>query len=145
MLYTAILILAYLVYHMLTFRFVDHSIGFYQMVTSTFRGRLFTAIYIGGAVALVIHLTHGMQIIQNGREPSNLYASHQDRGLAGGAGNGRLRDDFAVVNTPGLDLKQRTGPMLSGDDTIGEDTGLPITHRHSGDNMNLDARYPRGR
>ena len=61
MLYTAILILAYLVYHMLTFRFVDHSIGFYQMVTSTFRGRLFTAIYIGGAVALVIHLTHGMQ------------------------------------------------------------------------------------
>ena len=61
MLYTAILILAYLLYHMLTFRFVDHSMGFYQMVTSAFRGRLFTAIYIGGAVALVIHLTHGLQ------------------------------------------------------------------------------------
>ncbi|MBI4801766.1 MAG: succinate dehydrogenase cytochrome b subunit [Elusimicrobia bacterium] len=61
MLYTAVLILAYLVYHMLTFRFVDHSIGFYQMVTSAFRGKLFTAIYIGGAVALVIHLTHGLQ------------------------------------------------------------------------------------
>lgn len=61
MLYTAILILAYLLYHMLTFRFVDHSMGFYQMVTSAFRGKLFTAIYIGGAVALVIHLTHGLQ------------------------------------------------------------------------------------
>lgn len=61
MLYTAILILVYLIYHLLTFRFVDHSMGFYQMVTSAFRGGLFTAIYIGGAVALVIHLTHGMQ------------------------------------------------------------------------------------
>ena len=61
MLYTAILILAYLAYHMLTFRFADHSIGFYQMVTAAFRGRLFTAIYIGGALALVLHLTHVLQ------------------------------------------------------------------------------------
>ncbi|OGS49568.1 MAG: hypothetical protein A3J79_09435 [Elusimicrobia bacterium RIFOXYB2_FULL_62_6] len=61
MLYTAVLILAYLLYHLLTFRFVDHSMGFYQMVTSAFRDKVFTAIYIGGAVALVIHLTHGLQ------------------------------------------------------------------------------------
>ena len=61
MLYTAIMILAYLTYHMLTFKYTDHSMGFYQMVTSAFRGRLFTAIYIGGAVALVVHLSHGLQ------------------------------------------------------------------------------------
>ena len=61
MLYTAILILAYLIYHMLTFRFVDHSIGFYQMVTSAFRSPVFVAIYVGGAVALVLHLSHGLQ------------------------------------------------------------------------------------
>ncbi len=61
MLYTAILILAYLAYHLLTFRFVDHSIGFYQMVTSAFRDPAFTAIYVGGAVALVLHLSHGLQ------------------------------------------------------------------------------------
>ena len=61
MLYTAALILVYLVYHMLTFRFVDHSIGFYQMVTSAFRNPTFTAIYVGGALALVLHLTHGLQ------------------------------------------------------------------------------------
>ena len=61
MLYTAALILLYLAYHMLTFRFADHSIGFYQMVTSAFRKPLFVAVYVGGALALVLHLTHGMQ------------------------------------------------------------------------------------
>lgn len=61
MLYTAVLILAYLVYHMLAFRFVDHSMGFYQMVTSAFRSKAFVAIYVGGALALALHLSHGMQ------------------------------------------------------------------------------------
>ena len=61
MLYTAVLILLYLAYHMLTFRFVDHSMGFYQMVTSAFRNPVFVAIYVGGALALVLHLTHGLQ------------------------------------------------------------------------------------
>jgi succinate dehydrogenase / fumarate reductase cytochrome b subunit len=61
MLYTAILILLYLAYHLLTFRFVDHSIGFYQMVTSAFRSPAFVAVYVGGALALVLHLTHGLQ------------------------------------------------------------------------------------
>jgi len=61
MLYTAALILLYLAYHLLTFRFVDHSIGFYQMVTSAFRSPIFVAVYVGGALALVLHLSHGMQ------------------------------------------------------------------------------------
>ena len=61
MLYTAAAILAYLVYHMLTFRFVDHSMGFYQMVTYAFRDPVFVAIYVAGAVALALHLSHGMQ------------------------------------------------------------------------------------
>ena len=61
MLYTAILLLAYIAYHLLTFRFVDHSIGFYQMVTSAFRDPSFVAIYVGGSVALVLHLSHGLQ------------------------------------------------------------------------------------
>jgi succinate dehydrogenase / fumarate reductase cytochrome b subunit len=46
---------------MMTFRFVDHSAGFYQMVTSAFRGRMFTAIYVCGAAVLALHLSHGMQ------------------------------------------------------------------------------------
>lgn len=61
MLYTAAAILAYLAYHLLTFRFVDHSMGFYQMVTSAFRNPLFVSIYIAGAAALALHLSHGMQ------------------------------------------------------------------------------------
>jgi len=61
MLYTAAAILAYLVYHMLTFRFVDHSMGFYQMVTYAFRDPVFVAIYISGSAALALHLSHGMQ------------------------------------------------------------------------------------
>ncbi|MGD9642459.1 MAG: succinate dehydrogenase cytochrome b subunit [Elusimicrobiales bacterium] len=61
MLYTAAAILAYLAYHLLTFRFVDHSMGFYQMVTGAFRAPLFVAIYIAGSAALALHLSHGMQ------------------------------------------------------------------------------------
>lgn len=61
MLYTAIALLIYLTYHMLTFRFVDHSIGFYQMVTSAFRDKIFVAIYVAGAIALALHLSHGFQ------------------------------------------------------------------------------------
>lgn len=61
MLYTAAAILAYLAYHMLTFRFVDHSMGFYQMVTSAFRSPVFVTVYIAGSAALALHLSHGMQ------------------------------------------------------------------------------------
>ena len=61
MLYTAAAVLAYLAYHMLTFRFVDHSIGFYQMVTGAFRGPEFVAVYVAGSAALALHLSHGMQ------------------------------------------------------------------------------------
>ncbi len=61
MLYTAAAILAYLAYHLLTFRFVDHSMGFYQMVTGAFRAPLFVAVYIAGSAALALHLSHGMQ------------------------------------------------------------------------------------
>ncbi len=61
MLYTAAAILVYLAYHMLTFRFVDHSMGFYQMVTAAFRSPVFTLIYVAGSAALALHLSHGMQ------------------------------------------------------------------------------------
>jgi len=61
MLYSAIALLIYLGYHMLTFRFVDHSIGFYQMVTTAFRDKIFVVIYVGGAFALFLHLSHGFQ------------------------------------------------------------------------------------
>ena len=63
MLYTAAAILLYLVYHMLTFRFVDHDSlgGFYGMVTTAFSSPSFVAVYIAGSIALALHLSHGMQ------------------------------------------------------------------------------------
>ncbi len=61
MLYTAAAILLYLAYHLLTFRFVDHSMGFYEMVTAAFRSPVFVGIYVAGALALALHLSHGMQ------------------------------------------------------------------------------------
>lgn len=61
MLYTAIILLIYLSFHMLHFKFTDHSMGFYQMVTSAFRSKIFVSIYIIGAVALALHLSHGFQ------------------------------------------------------------------------------------
>jgi succinate dehydrogenase / fumarate reductase cytochrome b subunit len=61
MLYTSALLLAYLGYHLLTFRFVDHSMGFYQLVTSAFRSPAFVAVYLAGSLALALHLSHGMQ------------------------------------------------------------------------------------
>ncbi|MGC8867826.1 MAG: succinate dehydrogenase cytochrome b subunit, partial [Elusimicrobiales bacterium] len=61
MLYTAIILLVYLIFHMFHFKFTDHSMGFYQMVTSAFRSRKFVAIYIIGFFALALHLSHGFQ------------------------------------------------------------------------------------
>lgn len=61
MLYTAIILLIYLTFHMFHFKFTDHSMGFYQMVTSAFRGKTFVVIYMIGSIALAIHLSHGFQ------------------------------------------------------------------------------------
>lgn len=61
MLYSAIALLIYLSFHILHFRFTDHSMGFYQMVTSAFRSKLFVSIYIAGSIALALHLSHGVQ------------------------------------------------------------------------------------
>ena len=61
MLYTSAVLMAYLVYHLLTFRFTDHSMGFYQMVTSAFRSPVLVAVYLAGSLALALHLSHGMQ------------------------------------------------------------------------------------
>ncbi len=61
MIYTAFALLAYLIYHMMHFRFADHSIGFYQMVTEAFRNKVFVAIYVAGALALALHVSHGFQ------------------------------------------------------------------------------------
>ncbi|MCX7642160.1 MAG: succinate dehydrogenase cytochrome b subunit [Elusimicrobiales bacterium] len=61
MLYTAVILIIYLLFHMFHFKFTDHSMGFYQMVTSAFRNKTFVLIYITGSIALALHLSHGFQ------------------------------------------------------------------------------------
>ncbi|MBI4657170.1 MAG: succinate dehydrogenase cytochrome b subunit [Elusimicrobia bacterium] len=61
MLYTAIILLAFFAYHVMVFRFGDHSRGMYEMVSSAFKNSFYVAIYIAGAIALVLHLSHGFQ------------------------------------------------------------------------------------
>ncbi|MEA3307033.1 MAG: succinate dehydrogenase cytochrome b subunit [Elusimicrobiota bacterium] len=63
MLYTAATILIFVAYHIFTFRFGDHSAGFYAMVTDAFRDPVYVTIYVLGALAMILHLSHGVQSI----------------------------------------------------------------------------------
>ncbi len=63
MLYTAATILIFLVYHIFTFRFADHSMGFYEMVTTAFKDPIYVTIYVIGSLAMILHLSHGVQSI----------------------------------------------------------------------------------
>ena len=61
MLYTAAALLVFLAYHLRVFRFVDHSEGFYMMVTGAFRHPEVAAFYVLVSVTIVLHLSHGFQ------------------------------------------------------------------------------------
>jgi len=61
MLYTAGIILAFLAYHILTFKYVDHSQGVYYMVMTAFQDPVYVGIYMLSIFALVLHLSHGFQ------------------------------------------------------------------------------------
>lgn len=63
MLYTAAIILGFIAYHVFTFRFVDHSMGFYEMVTTAFQQPVFVSVYVIGSLAMVLHLSHGVQSV----------------------------------------------------------------------------------
>ncbi len=63
MLYTAATILIFLAYHIFTFRFGNHDAGFYAMVTDAFRNPTYVTIYVLGALAMILHLSHGVQSI----------------------------------------------------------------------------------
>ena len=61
MLYTALVMFAYLIFHLLHFKFTDHSMGFYQLVTSAFRNTMYVGIYTFAFLALGLHMSHGIQ------------------------------------------------------------------------------------
>lgn len=58
--YSAALILVFIVFHLSTVRFADHSMGFYQLITNAFRQPLFAAVNVAGPAALALYLSHGI-------------------------------------------------------------------------------------
>ncbi|MFH1619395.1 MAG: succinate dehydrogenase cytochrome b subunit [bacterium] len=61
MLYTGILMLFFLGYHAVTFRFGDQSKGMYMMVFLAFRNPVYVCIYVLTALALLVKFSHGFQ------------------------------------------------------------------------------------
>ena len=58
--YTGILILAFVVFHLINFTFVDKSsTTIYQIVSSAFASPLYVALYILAVIIVAVHVRHG--------------------------------------------------------------------------------------
>jgi succinate dehydrogenase / fumarate reductase cytochrome b subunit len=58
--YTGILILAFVVFHLINFTFVDKSsTTIYQIVSSAFASPLYVAVYILAVIIVAVHVRHG--------------------------------------------------------------------------------------
>ncbi len=61
MLWTALLVLAFLFVHVKTVRFGDMSDGVYKLLVGLFRSPLYLGFYLVALWALALHLSHGVQ------------------------------------------------------------------------------------
>lgn len=61
MTYTALLVLAFIVVHIRTFKFGDHGDSLYAMVMRAFANPLYSGFYVVAMIALILHLSHGVQ------------------------------------------------------------------------------------
>ena len=58
--YTGILILAFVIFHLINFTFVDKSsTTIYQIVSSAFASPLYVAVYILAVIVVAVHVRHG--------------------------------------------------------------------------------------
>lgn len=58
---SGLLVLVFLVVHIKTFKFVDHSAGLYRVVMDAFANKAYAGFYIVAMAALGLHLSHGVQ------------------------------------------------------------------------------------
>lgn len=58
---SGLLLLTFLVVHIKTFKFVDHSDGLYRVVMDAFANKLYSGFYVVAMCALGLHLSHGVQ------------------------------------------------------------------------------------
>lgn len=61
MTWTALLVLAFLIIHIKTFRFGNDDHGLYQLVMAWFRNPWYAAFYVIALIGLGFHLSHGIQ------------------------------------------------------------------------------------
>ena len=58
--YTGVLILAFVVFHLLRFTFVDESLTpIFQLISDTFNNPLHVMLYVAAMIALAFHVSHG--------------------------------------------------------------------------------------
>lgn len=58
---TGTLVLAFLIVHLKTFKFVDHSAGMYRVVMDAFQNRAYALFYVVAMAGIGLHLSHGFQ------------------------------------------------------------------------------------
>ena len=59
--YTGILLLAFIIFHLVNFHFVDKTnTTVYQMVTQTFENPIYVVIYILAMIVVALHVSHGL-------------------------------------------------------------------------------------
>ena len=59
--YTGILLLAFIIFHLINFHFVDKTnTSIYQIVAQTFENPLYVAIYILAMIVAALHVSHGL-------------------------------------------------------------------------------------
>lgn len=61
MAYTGVLVLAFLIVHIKSFKFGDKSDGLFQLVMASFRNPLYSSFYVIAMAGLGLHLSHGFQ------------------------------------------------------------------------------------
>lgn len=61
MTWTALLVLAFLIVHIKTFRFGDDAEGLYRLVMTWFANPLYAGFYVVAMLGLGLHLSHGVQ------------------------------------------------------------------------------------
>lgn len=58
---SGILLLAFLIIHVKTFKFTDHTAGLYRVVMDAFANKAYSGFYVLAMGALGLHLSHGFQ------------------------------------------------------------------------------------
>ncbi|MBI2070255.1 MAG: succinate dehydrogenase cytochrome b subunit [Elusimicrobia bacterium] len=59
MIYSGLILLAFVIIHIKTFKFGDKSFGLYRLVIDSFQNNLYTAFYVLAMALLGFHLSHG--------------------------------------------------------------------------------------